>query len=158
MGSHNCDKEDDLVEIRQNFIPMLERYGVDLVINGHSHDYERSKLMNGYYGNYASFDSAKYNLSQSSGKPKTGSDEGAYFKKQIREKGTVYVVTGSSGKLGGMQDTYPHKALPFSDATHGGVSLIEVTGNKLTFRWICADGVIRDQFVMIKAAPLVKSK
>jgi acid phosphatase type 7 len=158
MGSHNCDKEDDLVDIRQNFIPMLERYGVDIVINGHSHDYERSRMMSGYYGKYEDFDSAKYVIGGPSGKKKGGSQGMVYQKNQIRGKGTVYVVTGSSGKLGGMQPTYPHKALPFSDATHGGVSLIEVSGNRLTFRWICADGVIRDQFVMIKGSPLVISK
>ena len=38
----------------------------------------------------------------------------------------------------------------FSDADHGGVSFIEVTDKQLSFKWICADGIIRDQFTMIK--------
>ena len=67
-----------------------------------------------------------------------------------REAGTVYVVSGSAGKLGGMQKEFPHRAMYFSDATHGGVSYIEVTGERLSFKWICADGVIRDQFTIIK--------
>src|SRR5664279_3090586 len=41
MGSHNSDTEKELVDIRENVIPVLERYGVDLVLAGHSHDYER---------------------------------------------------------------------------------------------------------------------
>jgi acid phosphatase type 7 len=41
MGSHNSDTESELVNIRQNFIRILERYGVDLILCGHSHDYER---------------------------------------------------------------------------------------------------------------------
>jgi hypothetical protein len=150
MGSHNGDTEKELVDIRQNLIPMLERYGVDIVLGGHSHDYERTRLMYGYYGNDSSFDAARFNISQSSGKTEGPGESGAYVKNSLREKGTVYVVSGSSGKLGGMQKTFPHKAMYFSDATHGGVSYIEVTGSRLSFKWICADGVIRDQFTMVK--------
>jgi hypothetical protein len=158
MGSHNSDTETELVDIREELLPMLDRYGVDIIIGGHSHDYERSRPMNGYYGNNKSFDSTKYNLSQLSGSPKSGNDKGAYLKKNLREKGTIYVVTGSSGKLGGMQTEFPHKAMYFSDAVHGGVSLIEVNGNRLSFKWICADGMIRDQFVIKKENPLALSK
>ncbi|HTJ12586.1 MAG TPA: metallophosphoesterase family protein [Dinghuibacter sp.] len=144
MGSHSSDKETELVKIRENFIRILERYGVDLVVCGHSHDYERSRLMKGYYGMEADFDSLKYNLSQSS-----GSDTEPYVK-PVGGDGTVYVVTGSAGKLGGEQPTFPHNAMYFSDAVHGGASLLRVRGNRLDFTWICADGVVRDHFVMIK--------
>ncbi len=44
MGSHNSDTEKELADIRENFIPVLERYGVDIVLAGHSHDYERTRL------------------------------------------------------------------------------------------------------------------
>ncbi len=150
MGSHNGDTEKELVDIRENFIPVLERYGVDIVLGGHSHDYERSHLMYGYYGNDSSFNSKKYNVDAGSGKEDSITHKGAYTKNHLREKGTVYVVSGSAGKLGGMQKTYPHKSMYYSDADHGGVSYIEVTGGRLTFKWICADGVIRDQFTIVK--------
>jgi hypothetical protein len=150
MGSHNGDKENELVQIRQNFITILERYGVDLVICGHSHDYERSRMMQGYYGKESEFDSAKYTLTGSSGKDNGAPNSQPYSKKNIRGKGTIYVVSGSAGKLGGTQETFPHNAMYFSDAVHGGSSLIEVTGEKLKFRWICADGIIRDQFTIVK--------
>ena len=99
MGSHNGDKETELVKIRENFITILERYGVDLVLCGHSHDYERSRMMQGYYGKENEFDSAKYTLSGSSGKADGTANSEPYNKKSIRGKGTVYVVTGSAGKL-----------------------------------------------------------
>jgi 3',5'-cyclic AMP phosphodiesterase CpdA len=35
--------------MRTNIMPIVERHGVDLVLSGHSHVYERSKLMNGFY-------------------------------------------------------------------------------------------------------------
>src|SRR5258705_12371843 len=49
-GSHDSDWEFELVEMRENALPILEAYGVDLVLCGHSHGYERSFLLNGYYG------------------------------------------------------------------------------------------------------------
>lgn len=150
MGSHSSDTETELVKIRENFMPILERYGVDLVLCGHSHDYERSKLMHGYYGKDSLFDNKKYNISQSSGRNDGSPNSEPYSKNSLRAKGTVYVVTGSAGKLGGMQTAFPHKAMYFSDAQHGGASLLEITGNHLNFKWICADGVIRDQFTMVK--------
>src|SRR5206468_4305489 len=48
-GSHNSDTEIELVEMRQNILPILEAGGVDLVLCGHSHSYERSYLLNGHY-------------------------------------------------------------------------------------------------------------
>lgn len=47
-GSHNSDTENELILLRQNLTPILERYKVDLVLNGHSHVYERSYRINGF--------------------------------------------------------------------------------------------------------------
>jgi hypothetical protein len=140
MGSHNSDKEAELVHIRENFIRILERYGVDLVLCGHSHDYERSRLIHGYYGDEASFDSTQYALSPGAGP----------YIKEPGGPGTIYVVSGSAGKLGGHQAAFPHKAMIFSDADHGGATLLEITGQRLDLKWICADGVIRDHFTMLR--------
>ena len=49
-GSHNSDTEIELVQMRQNMTPILEEGGVDLVLSGHSHSYERSFLIDGHYG------------------------------------------------------------------------------------------------------------
>ena len=81
MGSHNSDTEQELVDIRENFIPVLERYGVDIVRGGHSHDYERSRLMYGYYGNDSTFKGSLYNVNAGSGKEDTQTRTGAYVKK-----------------------------------------------------------------------------
>ena len=55
-GSHNSDSESYLIDMRENFLPLLEENGVDLVLSGHSHSYERSYFLNGHYGNSNSFD------------------------------------------------------------------------------------------------------
>lgn len=148
MGSHNSDEESELGEIRGKLLPILERYGVDLVLCGHSHVYERSRLMKGYTGNEAAF-SEKYNMSSSSAL-NDGTTNSAPYVKDASNMGTVYVVTGSSGPVGGIQKSFPHAAMYYSNGTIGGATMLEVQGNKLEVKWICADGLIRDHFTMQK--------
>ena len=49
-GSANSDTDSRQIALRQNAVPLLERYGVDLVLTGHTHAYERSYLIDGHYG------------------------------------------------------------------------------------------------------------
>lgn len=149
MGSHNSDNEMELVHIRENFIRILERYGVDMVLCGHSHDYERTRLMKGHYGMEATYSAAQHNLSQSSGLY-DGSDNSCPYVKDSANQGTVYVLSGSAGKLGGTQPGYPHDAMQYANATDGGATMLEIRGNRLDLKWICADGVIRDHFTLMK--------
>jgi 3',5'-cyclic AMP phosphodiesterase CpdA len=149
MGSHNSDVETELVKLRENFIPILERYQVDLVMNGHSHVYERSALMKGYYGNNASFSASQFDISSSSG-AYDGSVNSAPYIKGSDNNGTVYVVTGSAGQLGGKQPDWPMKAMQYADVENGGAVILEVQGNRLDEKWVCADGQVRDHFTMMK--------
>ena len=70
-GSHDSDEEPEPIEMRQNIVPILEAGGVDLVINGHSHSYERSFLLNGHYGFSDSLTSAMI-LNSGSGREVNG--------------------------------------------------------------------------------------
>ena len=53
-GSHDSDNAIDsngiMQEMRERFLPVLDAYGVDLVLTGHSHSYERSLLLHDHYG------------------------------------------------------------------------------------------------------------
>jgi len=149
MGSHNSDNETELVKIRENFIRILERYGVDLIICGHSHLYERSRLMNGHYGLEATFNAARHNLSASTALYDGSANSCPYIKDEAN-KGTVYVVTGSAGAMGTRQAAYPHDAMYYSYNELGGASMLDVNENRLELKWICSDGQIRDHFVMMK--------
>lgn len=149
MGSHNSDNEGELVQIRTNVLRIMERYGVDIILCGHSHVYERSRLMKGHYGNEMSFMASKHVLNNSSALY-NGSSLSCPYIKDSANKGTVYVVTGSAGALGGRQKTFPHNAMFYSNDRIGGASMIEVNENRLDFKWISADGEIRDYFVMMK--------
>lgn len=44
-GSHTEDEKG----LRLTFVPLFEQYGVDIIFNGHDHDYERSFCGNRYY-------------------------------------------------------------------------------------------------------------
>src|SRR4051812_40731882 len=49
--SKGCsDTETNLIEMRTNFVPILESHGVDIVLSGHSHSYERSRFIDGHHG------------------------------------------------------------------------------------------------------------
>ena len=54
-GGHDSDVEVELLQMRENAVPILDDYGVDLTLTGHSHSYERSFLIDGHYGDSATF-------------------------------------------------------------------------------------------------------
>jgi len=151
MGSHNSDTESELVSMRQNVVPVLEQYKVDLVLNGHSHDYERSFLINGHYGLEGTFSPATHALSTSSAKYDGSANSCIYIKNPTDVKnGIVYAVVGSAGQLGGQQGSFPHAAMYYSNSTNGGALYFEIENNRLNAKWICADGVVRDNFTIMK--------
>lgn len=150
MASHNSDTEGELVSMREAFVPFLEKLGVDLVFGGHSHGYERSRPMRGHTGMESTF-SPTMNIDQSSGKYDGSDNSCTYmYDEKHTDKGTIYIVAGSSGQLGGSQSSYPHDAMYFSDVENGGSTVIEVEGNRLDLKWLNADGQIRDNFTYIK--------
>lgn len=150
MGSHNSDTEDELIQMRQNFIRILERYGVDMIMCGHSHDYERSYLLKGHFGNELSFNLSQHAVSNSSAKYDGSNNSCPYLTNTgLINHGTVYVVSGSSGADGVVQAGYPHNALPFS-VDDGGMFYFEVENNRLDARFIRKNGVIADNFTIMK--------
>lgn len=152
MGSHNSDTESELVNMRQKFIGIMERYGVDMIICGHSHNYERSYLLKGYTGNEASFSVATNAASGSSAYYDGSSNSCPYNLADGKvNHGTVYVVAGSAGADGSVQAGYPHNAMPFS-VDDGGMLYFEVENNRLDAKFIRRDGVIADKFTIVKNA------
>lgn len=151
MGTHNSDTELDLDSVRLNFVRILERSGVDLVLCGHSHNYERSKLMQGHYGKEPTFNKTLHQLDTSTALYNNTTNSCPYIKDTISKKiGTVYVVSGSSSKLGSPQASFPHDAMYYSNIVDGGSLIVDVEANRLDVKWLCADGVIRDNFTMFK--------
>jgi len=151
MGSHNSDTESELKFIRQNVVPILDQYKVDLVLCGHSHNYERSRLMKGHTGLEPTFDVTLHNPTTSSGQYDGSTDSCPYIKtSDLPNTGILYVVAGSAGWATTTQAAYPHNAMYYSNTTNGGSLYLEVEGNRLDAKWIADDGVIRDKFTIMK--------
>jgi len=146
-GSHDSDYEFELIEMRQNALPILESFGVDLVLSGHSHSYERSYLINGHYGGSSTISPVNY---VNGGNGRTNGD-GAYLKPaggMGAGGGTVYVVDGSSGgQFGG--GSLDHPAMHYSVLTAGSL-VIDIDGLKLDASFVTASGTVDDSFTLFK--------
>jgi acid phosphatase type 7 len=145
-GSHDSDIEADLTAIRQNIVPIFEKYKVDLVLNGHSHAYERTKPIKGHYGLSDDFDEKKHTTETSSGKWDNSPNSCPYIKNQA----PLYVVAGSAGGYGYARNGYPYKAMYYSYVEKGGSFYFEVENNQLTAQFINEDAEILDRFTMMK--------
>ncbi len=139
-GSHNSDSETELIDMRNNIIPLLEANGVDLVLSGHSHSYERSYLIKGHYGSESSFNSSY--IVQPGGGP--------YVKQTRSSDGTIYAVCGVSGKVSSTTAGYPHDAMFYSDVAHPGSMILDVSGTALSATFLTSSGSILDNFVINK--------
>ncbi len=127
-GSHNSDTEGKLIDMRQNALPILEAGGVDLVLAGHSHSYERSLFINGHYAHSSSFDPDVHVVQAGSGRE---DGDGAYVKSE--DDGTVYIVAGSSGGVSG--GSINHPVMYFSEKQLGSL-IIDVQGSRMDVRFL----------------------
>jgi acid phosphatase type 7 len=152
-GSHDSDNMFDnfgnMTFMRTNFVSILESYGVDLVLCGHSHAYERSFLINGHYG-FSDSLVPEMIKDAGSGRPE---DTGAYRKSlgPAGNEGAVYVVAGSSGHATFLQRT-PHPAM-FVSLLRMGSMVIDISGNRLDAKFLRETGAIDDHFTILKGKP-----
>ncbi len=150
-GGHNSDSVVELVEMRQRFVPIFEEYGVDLTLVGHSHNYERSMLINGHYGLANTFtDTMKIDA----GNGRTNGT-GAYLKPGTlgADQGSIHCTAGTSGRTEG--GTLNHPVMFMSVNTLGSV-VLDIEGERLDFKFLTSLGVIQDHFTILKgpqAAP-----
>ena len=149
-GNHDSDTEKELVKMRNNFIPLLESYGVDLVLCGHSHSYERSYFLNGHTGISSSFDSVLHTIGDNGYGDGNINGDGAYQKNIAgiqAGNGAVYLTAGSSGKISG--GSLNHPAM-FRALNELGSCYIEVLNNRLDLKFINNDSLVNDHFTIIK--------
>lgn len=148
-GSHNSDTEIELIDMRQNIIPLLESYKVDLVLSGHSHSYERSFLIHDHYGLENTFGPV-HQVDAGSGQ-----FPAPYIKTPVTNyEGTVYAVVGCSGQVvGGTTPGYPHNAMYASTVSVYGSMVLDIHGDTLNAKLLNSDlsvPSVIDQFTIIK--------
>lgn len=133
-GTHDSDNPGDsggiMKRMRENVVPILEAHGVDLVLTGHSHGYERTFLIDGHYGTTDTFAPASMLKQGGDGDP---DGDGAYNKTRGAHRGTVYVVSGTGSRFEGTITPWPALAVGLSEL---GSLAIDVDGQDLDVRMI----------------------
>jgi hypothetical protein len=154
-GSHDSDTELRLIEMRENALPILELHGVDLVLSGHSHSYERSYLIDGHYGSSDTFnpDPVAFGGHVVDGGDGRLEGDGAYVKSQsgpAPHSGAVHIVAGNSGLLSGGPLDHPVMVASFNVL---GSLVLDVDGNRLDLAFLDSLGLVRDGFTLLKGCP-----
>jgi len=147
-GSHNSDNRRDshgrMFQVRKNVLPILEQAGVDLVLTGHSHMYERSHLMACHYETSDTLTSEMQKLPviHENGYP-------VYNKVLGRQPyiGTVYAVVGSSSKLDDGPLDHPANAVSLKTA---GALVVDIENDRMDVRFISSSDEIKDFFSIQK--------
>ncbi len=146
-GNHDSDTDSRMREMRERVLPILESHGVDLVLTGHSHSYERSFLLDGHYGLSDTLTSA---MILDGGDGRLGGD-GAYEKASpgpAAHEGAVYVVAGSSGQVTtGTPLNHPAIHLSLDEL---GSLVLDVRGDRMDAVFLDDNGAARDTFTLIK--------
>src|SRR6185503_1945479 len=120
-GTHDSTQEPDLIRLHDDLVPLFESQGVDLVLAGHSHVYERSFLAKNEAVLQASVDAYT----------KIGSPDG-----------TVYLVTGCGGKTGSGPLDHPLMARSYGNVA--GFNAFDVSWSELRGRFVQSDGTTTD--------------
>lgn len=149
-GSHDSDDDLDsgarMGEMRRNALPILDSLGVDLVLTGHSHSYERSVLLKEHYGTSGTLAPAMI-VNGGDGSP-TGN--GAYQKWSpgaAPREGAVYAVAGSSARADGGPLNHP---VMVRSLNVGGSLILDVNANRLDAKFLSQTGAILDTFTILK--------
>ena len=150
-GSHNSDDDRDsearMRMMRERVLPLLENYGLDLMLTGHSHAYERSFLLDGHYGASRTLNETTHFKSAKDGRP----DGTGIYTKPTRgpapHEGAVYVVAGSSGQISGGSLQHPANCLSLNVL---GSLVLDIHGPRLDATFIDDQAVVRDYFTIQK--------
>jgi hypothetical protein len=150
-GNYDSDTNEPLAILRRELVPIFDRYGVDLVVSGHDHTYQRTFLISGHLGDRNEFDSRRHLLSPSDGVAEP------IVKQSGPDSGTVYVVSGTGG---GVRANGPlqHPALvPLPKAKEGqrgltkpGSLLLEIGREEMECFQVGATGEVLDRFKIRK--------
>ncbi len=152
-GSHDAGQfyEVFMQTMRENFAEIFEQYGVDIVLCGHSHVYERSYLIHGLYDDATTFDAGTMLVDGASGTDSIGEAYKKYKLGANPNYGTVYVVAGNSGSNEGSPGfTHPVMYTEYGCDTCMGSFVMDVHGDTLRGRHINIFGETKDDFTIYK--------
>ena len=136
-ASPNTCKESDCAgneEYREIYHPLFDKYGVDLVLQGHVHNYQRSYPLN-------------FNQ-ESSSKPLVTSTSKADYQ---NPNGVIFAIVGTGGvNFHGLSGSAPFMA--YQQDSKFGILDMHFSDNKLDAKFVTNDGSTLDHFSMSKTA------
>ncbi len=136
--------------MRKYFAPIWEQYGVDVVVCGHTHVYERSYLVKGCYTESTDITDVNY-LSTNNGIEAQGQAFVKYTQGFNANMGTVYVNNGNSGSSEtGAGFNHPYMFSEYGCDTCCGSFVLDIDSNRLDGRHINMYGQEIDHFTMFK--------
>lgn len=150
LGTHTSQTASDsygrLVAIREIVIPLLEAEGVDLVLAGHSHCYERSALIQGVFG---------YGTAPDHVVPEREilHRDGRILQEKLdlyevaKGEGTLYVVVGHGGAGVGLRGEHP--VMDQFDDQHGSL-LLTIDQDSLMLENVVIDGNVMDRVTLVR--------
>jgi acid phosphatase type 7 len=153
-GSHDSDKENNCVTMRTNALPLLEAAGLDLLVTGHSHMYERSWFVNRQYDLSSTFDADTHVSQPGYGGGVHGGEPYVKPAGLFPHNGFVTITAGASSLLEVNRHGLKHPVMvPFQEL-NGMISLmsvvIDVTATRLNATALYANGTAADSFVIVK--------
>jgi len=146
-SNHDSDDPADsggkMMNMRENALPILEAGGVDLVLTGHGHSYERSFLLDGHYSTSSTLDPSMI----------VSADPDLYVKPTLgpgANEGAIYLTLGSSSLVvPGLPLDHP---VTVAAEARLGFVVVEVDSNRLDAVFVDNTGVERDRFTMFKGS------
>ena len=155
-GYHPTDDDKSSLERRKEWLTILEDHGVDLILQGHNHVYERSYLVDNIIGNSTDLKDAN-KIDTCLGRTDSG---GPYTKPAgcVPHKGTVF-LTCTGGGVANSTKYYPvpYSFIPvrFPGSDYEGSVVIDVNGNRMDVKFICDEANetgshIWDYFTILK--------
>jgi hypothetical protein len=143
-GSHDSDKDAQMTQMRQQILPILEQHGVDLVLCGHTHTYERSYPLRGHYGESKTLRPSML-VEVGDGREE---GTGAYRKRTAHgSAGTIYLNAGVGGRADKGKTEHPVMCVTLRQL---GSVMLDVDGRRLDARFIDVAGDVKDHFTILK--------
>ena len=120
----------DITNMRKNYHPLFEDFGVDLVIQGHSHNYQRTYPL-------------LYNEARNS-QPIIADKEQSQYEDPL---GIIFVIAGTGG-----ESLQPLHKEPFLANSYGGFGCmnVEVKNKSMTVEYYSDTNDIVDKFIITK--------
>jgi len=145
-GTHDSDTDARMTDMRENVLPILEAGGVDLVLCGHSHVYERSFLLDEHYDDSDTFADSMM-VDSGDGRP---AGDSPYLKPSAGpapHEGAVYAVAGNGSRVD--DGDLDHPAMVTGMSVLGSL-VLDIDGDRLDGVMLDDTGNVRDDFTIIK--------